>query len=207
MEGMKSMFKFSSRGVAEIYNTISMVLSHYITKESMTVQRMIAAGHNLLANHDVTAEYVSGKFNDISDILYTTTEEFKLYIVFSSENSYAEFRPSIFTDSKSVVVINIPKGMIYNDNDAKTDYDIIRCLFDWIMSYIAEDLIGGIAMMRIVEFFAQITIEYSGEEIYTDDVLKSVIEDTPNLFLNHKDGIVLLNSVVLPDVMERLIYE
>ena len=206
---MKSnpLFKFSAKGVAEIYNTLSMILSHYINKESISVQRMIGAAENMLANNNLLAKYVKMRF-EATDILYTTTEEFKMFIAFSSdEKAYAEFRDRIFIDSKDTVVIDIPNSIIYKDNDAKTDYNIIKDLFTWILSYIAEDLAGGIPMMRIVEFFSQITIDYNGEDAYTDNVLKSVINDTENLFLNHKDGIVLLNSVVLPDVMERLIYE
>ena len=202
----KPLFKFSAKAVAGIYNTISMVLSHYIEKESISVQRMIGSAQIMRSNHHYIADYAYGKFAGASDILYTTKEEFKMFIVFSDENPYAEFRPSVFTDSKATVIVNIPKSMIYNNNDAKTDYNIMKDLFTWILSYIAEDLNGGIPMMRMVEFFSQITIDYNGEGVYTDEVLQDVI-NTENLFMNSKDGIVLLNADILPDVMERLIYE
>ena len=75
---MKSnpLFKFSAKGVAEIYNTLSMILSHYINKESISVQRMIGAAENMLANNNLLAKYVKMRF-EATDILYTTTEEFK----------------------------------------------------------------------------------------------------------------------------------
>ena len=200
---LEPVFMFSSKEVASIFNTIEEVLSHFIIKESMNGQRMESAAKYLKDSNSALFKKAEEEFgNNMRDTLYSANVEYKMLIVFSDEPPKVIVDKPLFKDSKPSMIVNLPNSLIYGEANPLNDYKTMRELVSWLFSSISS--LEGLDLKRVVEFFAQIIIDYNGPEIYTDEIIE--LAKKMNIYVDNRKNNIIIDETKLGDLIELIIY-